>query len=148
MFLKAICSGKIQESKWPTETYPIFQHTNPEVSACYQSFPIQQYAIISACSYEELVKIVNNVLEGHMLRKKPRKQMTKQRHTPFFPNTNPKVSACYQSFPVKHGAIISAPSYKKVVKTLNNVLQGHMLRKNPRKQMTNRDVPHFFHTNT
>jgi hypothetical protein len=41
---------------------------------------------------------------------------------------------------------IDAPSYKELVKTLNNVLEGHMLRKNPREQMTNRDVPHFFHT--
>jgi hypothetical protein len=40
---------------------------------------------------------------------------------------------------------IGAHSYKEVVKTVNNVLEGHMLRKNPREQMTNRDVPHFFH---
>jgi hypothetical protein len=71
-----------------------------------------------------------------------------QRRTPFYPHTNPKVSVCYQSFPVQQCAIIGAPSYKKLVKTLNNVLQGHMLRKNPRKQMTNRDVPHFFHAQT
>ena len=45
-------------------------------------------------------------------------------------------------------AIIGAPSYKELVKTVNNVLEGHMLRKNPREQMTNRDVPHFFHTQT
>ena len=43
---------------------------------------------------------------------------------------------------------IGAPSYKELVKTVNNVLEGHMLRKNPREQMTNRDVPHFFHTQT
>jgi hypothetical protein len=30
--------------------------------------------------------------------------------------------------------------------TVNNVLEGHMLWKNPREQMTNRDVLHFFHT--
>jgi hypothetical protein len=41
---------------------------------------------------------------------------------------------------------IGASSYKELVKTVNNVLEGHMLRKNPREQMTNRDVPHFFHT--
>jgi hypothetical protein len=70
-----------------------------------------------------------------------------QRHTLFYPHTNPKVSACYQSFPVQQCAIIGAPSYK-LVKTVNNVLEGHMLRKNPRKQMTNRDVPHFFHAQT
>jgi hypothetical protein len=28
-------------------------------------------------------------------------------------------------------------------KTVKNVLEGDMLRKNPRKQMTNRDIPHF-----
>jgi hypothetical protein len=43
-------------------------------------------------------------------------------------------------------AYIGAPSYMELVKTVNNVLEGHMLRKNPREQMTNRDVPHFFHT--
>jgi hypothetical protein len=37
---------------------------------------------------------------------------------------------------------------KKIVKTVNNVLEGHMLRKNPREQMTNKDIPHFFHTKT
>jgi hypothetical protein len=41
---------------------------------------------------------------------------------------------------------IGAPSYKELVKTVNNVFEGHMLRKNPREQMTNRDIPHFFHT--
>jgi hypothetical protein len=41
---------------------------------------------------------------------------------------------------------IGAPSFKELVKTVNNVLEGHMLRKNPREQMTNRVVPHFFHT--
>jgi hypothetical protein len=41
---------------------------------------------------------------------------------------------------------IGAPSYKELVKTVNNDLEGHMLRKNPREQMTNRDEPHFFHT--
>jgi hypothetical protein len=41
---------------------------------------------------------------------------------------------------------IGAPSYKELVKTVNNVLEGHMLRKNAREQMINRDVPHFFHT--
>jgi hypothetical protein len=66
-----------------------------------------------------------------------------QRRTPFYPHTNPEVSACYQ---VQQYAIIGAPSYKELVKTVNNVLEGHMLRKNPREQMTNRDVPHFFHT--
>ena len=71
-----------------------------------------------------------------------------QRCTSFYPHTNPKVSACYQSFPVQQCAIIGALSYIELVKTVNNVLEGHMLRKNPRKQMTNRDVPHFFHTQT
>jgi hypothetical protein len=66
-----------------------------------------------------------------------------QRRTPFYPHTNPKVSACYQSFPVQQCAIIGAPSYKELVKTVNYVLEGHMLRKNLRKQMTNRDVPHL-----
>jgi hypothetical protein len=43
---------------------------------------------------------------------------------------------------------IGASSFKELVKTVNNVLEGHMLRKNPREQMTNRVVPHFFpHTN-
>jgi hypothetical protein len=41
---------------------------------------------------------------------------------------------------------IGAPSYKELVKTVCNVLKGHMLRTNTRKQMTNRDVPLFFHT--
>jgi hypothetical protein len=41
---------------------------------------------------------------------------------------------------------IGAPNYKKLVKTVNNVLENHTLRKNPREQMTNRDVPHFIHT--
>jgi hypothetical protein len=41
---------------------------------------------------------------------------------------------------------IGAPNYKKLVKTLINVLENHTLRKNPREQMTNREVPHFFHT--
>jgi hypothetical protein len=36
----------------------------------------------------------------------------------------------------------------ELVKTVNNVLEGHMLKKNPRKQMTKRDVPHLFHTQT
>jgi hypothetical protein len=31
---------------------------------------------------------------------------------------------------------------------VNNVLEGHILMKNPREQMTNRDVPHFIHTQT
>jgi hypothetical protein len=38
---------------------------------------------------------------------------------------------------------IGAPSYMEPVKTVNKVLEGHMLRKNPREQVTNRDVPHF-----
>jgi hypothetical protein len=34
-------------------------------------------------------------------------------------------------------------------KTVNNVLEGHMLKKYPREQVTNKDVPDFFqHTNT
>jgi hypothetical protein len=41
---------------------------------------------------------------------------------------------------------IGAPSYKELLNTVNNVLEGHMLGKNPREQMTNRDVPDFFHT--
>jgi hypothetical protein len=41
---------------------------------------------------------------------------------------------------------IGSPSYKEQVKTVNKVLEGRMLRKNPREQMTNRDVPHFIHT--
>jgi hypothetical protein len=41
---------------------------------------------------------------------------------------------------------IGAPSYKELVKTVNNFLEGHMLRKIPREQITNRDVRHFFHT--
>jgi hypothetical protein len=69
-----------------------------------------------------------------------------QSHTPFYPHTNPEVSACYQRFPVQPCAIIGAPSYKELVATVNNVLVGHMLRKNPREQMTNRDIPDFFHT--
>jgi hypothetical protein len=65
------------------------EHTNPEVPACYKSFPVKPCAIICAPSYKELEKTVNNVLEGHMLRKNPRKQMTNsQRCTPFFPHTN------------------------------------------------------------
>jgi hypothetical protein len=71
-----------------------------------------------------------------------------QRCTSFYPHTNPKVSACYQSFPVQQYAIIGAPSYKELVKTVNNVLEGHMLRKSPREQITNRDVPHFSPTQT
>jgi hypothetical protein len=71
-----------------------------------------------------------------------------QRHTPFYPYTNAKVLACYQSFPVQQCAIIGAPHNKELVNTVNNVLEGHILGKNPRKQMTNRDVPHFFHTQT
>jgi hypothetical protein len=67
-----------------------------------------------------------------------------QRCTPFFPHTDPEVPACYQSFPVQRCALIRASSYKELVKTANNVLEGHMLRKNPREKMTNRDVPHFF----
>jgi hypothetical protein len=43
---------------------------------------------------------------------------------------------------------VKTPSYKELVKPLKNVLEGHMLRKNPREQMINRDVPHFFHTQT
>jgi hypothetical protein len=66
-----------------------------------------------------------------------------QRCTLLYPHTNPEVSACYQSFLAQTYAIIGAPSYKELVKTVNNVLEGHMLRKNPREQMTNRDVPHF-----
>jgi hypothetical protein len=31
--------------------------------------------------------------------------------------------------------------------TVNNVFVGHMLRKNPREQIT-RDIPHFIHTQT
>jgi hypothetical protein len=45
-------------------------------------------------------------------------------------------------------AIICAPSYEELEKTVDNVLEGHMLRKNPRKQMTSRDIPHFFYTQT
>jgi hypothetical protein len=71
-----------------------------------------------------------------------------QRHTPFYPHTNPKDLACYKSFPVEQCAIIGAPYYKERIKTVNNVLEGHMLRKNPREQMTNKDIPHFFHTKT
>jgi hypothetical protein len=41
---------------------------------------------------------------------------------------------------------IGAPSYKELVKTVNNLLEGHMLRKIPREQMIKSDVPHFFHT--
>jgi hypothetical protein len=41
---------------------------------------------------------------------------------------------------------IGAPNYKKLVKTVNNVLENHTHRKNPREKMTNRDVPHFIHT--
>jgi hypothetical protein len=41
---------------------------------------------------------------------------------------------------------IGVPCYKELVKTVNNVLEGHMLRKNPREQMTNKEIPHFFHT--
>jgi hypothetical protein len=52
------------------------------------------------------------------------------------------------SFPVQRCAIICASNYKELEKTVNNVLEGHMLQKNPRKQMTNRNVPHFFHTAT
>jgi hypothetical protein len=71
-----------------------------------------------------------------------------QRLTPFYPHTNPKVSACYQSFPIQQCATIGASSYRELVKPLKNVFEAHLLRKNPRKQMTNRDVAHFFHTNT
>jgi hypothetical protein len=71
-----------------------------------------------------------------------------QRRTPFYPHTNPEVSACFQSFSVQQYDIIGAPSYKELVKTVNNVLEGHMLRKTPGKQMTNRDVPHFLQTQT
>jgi hypothetical protein len=41
---------------------------------------------------------------------------------------------------------IGVPCYKELVKTVNNVPEGHMLRKNPREQMTNKEIPHFFHT--
>jgi hypothetical protein len=54
-----------------------------------------------------------------------------QRCGPFYPHTNPELSACYQSFAVQQCAIIIVPSYKELVKTVNNVLKGHMLRKNP-----------------
>jgi hypothetical protein len=70
-----------------------------------------------------------------------------QRCGPFYPHTNPKVSACHQSFPVQQCAIISVPSYKELVKTVNNILEGNTLRKNPRKQMTNRDIPKAFKSN-
>jgi hypothetical protein len=69
-----------------------------------------------------------------------------QRHNPFYPHTNPEVSACYQSFPVEKCAIIGPPIYKELIKTVIHNLEGHMLRKNPREKMTNRDVPHFFNT--
>jgi 3-deoxy-D-manno-octulosonic-acid transferase len=111
---------------------PFYPHTNPEVSACYPGFAVQQCAIIIVPSYKELVKTVNNVLKGHMLRKNQRKQMTNR---------------CTQRFPVQQCAIIIVPSDKELVKTVNNVLKGHMLRKNPRKQMTNRDVPKGFQSN-
>jgi hypothetical protein len=39
---------------------------------------------------------------------------------------------------------IGAPSYKELVKTVNNVLEGLMLRKNPREQMTTEMYPIFF----
>jgi hypothetical protein len=39
---------------------------------------------IGAPSYKELVKTVNNVLEGHMLRQKPKGANDQQRGTPFF----------------------------------------------------------------
>jgi hypothetical protein len=43
---------------------------------------------------------------------------------------------------------IGASSYRELVKTVNKVLEGHMLRKNPREQMTNKEIPHFLsHTN-
>jgi hypothetical protein len=42
--------------------------------------------------------------------------------------------------------IIATPSNKELVKTVNNVLEGHMLRQIPREQVTKGDVPHFFHT--
>jgi hypothetical protein len=84
MFLKATCLGKIQGSKWRTEAYPIFPHTNPEVPGCCGSFPIQHCAFFGAPSYEELVKTVNNVLDGHMLRKNPREQMTNREILHFF----------------------------------------------------------------
>jgi hypothetical protein len=71
-----------------------------------------------------------------------------QRCTPFYPHTNTEISACYQSFPIQQCATIGALSYKKLVKPVNNVLEGHMFGKNPRKQMTNRDVPHFLQTKT
>ena len=90
MFLKAICLGNIQGSKWPTETYPILS------------------------THKHLI------LTGRMV----------------FPWHSP--------FPDR----VYTPSYKELVKTVNNVFEGHMLRKNPRKQMTNRDVPHFIHTQT
>jgi hypothetical protein len=32
--------------------------------------------------------------------------------------------------------------------TVNNVLDGHILRLNPREQMTKRDIPHFIHIQT
>ncbi len=56
-----------------------------------------------------------------------------QRRTPFFSHTNPEVPACYQSFPVQRFAIVGPPSSKELVKTVYNVLEGLMLRKNPRK---------------
>jgi hypothetical protein len=32
--------------------------------------------------------------------------------------------------------------------TVKNVLDGHILRLNPREQMTKRDIPHFIHIQT
>jgi hypothetical protein len=68
-----------------------------------------------------------------------------QRHTLFYPHTNPEVSACYQSFSVGKCAIIGSPNSQELIKTVINVFEGHILRKHPkREKMTNRDVPQFF----
>jgi hypothetical protein len=69
--------------------------------------------------------------KGHSIHSSPQKPKYQQRCGPFYPHTNPEVSACYQSFAVQQCAIIIVPSYKELVKTVNNVLKGHMLRKNP-----------------
>ncbi len=123
---------------------PFYTHTNPEVSACYRSFPVKQGAIISAPSYKKLVKTLNNVLPGHMLRKNPRKQMT-NRDVPHFSTHKPWGFSMLQKLSSPTMCHYHAPSYQELVKTVNKVLEGHRLRKNQREQMTNRDVPHFTH---
>jgi hypothetical protein len=71
-----------------------------------------------------------------------------QRHNPFYPHTNPEVSACYQSFPVEKCAIIGPPIYKELIKTVIHNLEGHMLRKNPKGENDQqRCTPFFQHTN-